>query len=66
MIKKAELQVLKKYNQFSAIFAGSAMTVCILQARNTKLSMVARIAPAVVLIPFIGFFYKNIGMYGVH
>ena len=66
IIKKAELRILKKYNQFSMGFIFSAIAVAILNGRNTKFSYIARFLPAFILIPFIGVFHKNIGMYGVH
>ena len=66
IIKKAEIRVLQKYQKFSLVFMASSILISILNFRNTKLPYFARIAPPLIILPFIGLFHRNIGMYGVH
>ena len=66
LIKRTELAIGKKYNNFRAPFMAAAATVCLLSLFNPKLGLVKRIIPVFIFMPLITFYNKNIGMYGVH
>ncbi len=66
MLKKIEIQVLRTYNSYRVPFLAVTMTFCILTACNTSKSLVARIGPPLLFMPFITMYNQHVGMYGVH
>jgi hypothetical protein len=66
LIKKVELSVLRAYNSYRIPFLAVTFTLCVLSACNTRKSLFVRLAPPVIIMPFLSMYNAHIGMYGVH